>query len=536
MRRAVLVLWTFIVAFICLAGGALAHPHIWIDARTIVLFNDAGEVSGVRHFWKFDEAFSAWTTQGLDVNGDGQISSAEFADLAQENMNGLAAFDFYTFAGTGATDYNFSPVGLADITYDGRHSTLIFTLAPEKPIPVSGRLEIEVADPEYYAAFSFVDNGATMQNAPKDCNIEVNPPKDISDELAQQLFDLGPEVTELPAQLRGAAADLANALIVRCGDVAPAANATEAIENVTRRPASPFVAPPAEKGLPIARTGFLGWVFKQQQNFYGALTGALSQLKTDGNAFWVLGGLSFLYGVFHAAGPGHGKVVISSYMFAAEAEVRRGVALSFISAMMQSVTAVVFVSIAAIALNLTSSALSQGSNYLIIGSYVLVVALGLWLVVRKVFGLGHHHHAPHDHDNGHAHEHSHNHSHDHNHDHDDHMHHAIAPAQTRGGWREMLAVVFAVGLRPCSGALIVLVFALSQGLFWVGVLSVFLMGFGTALSVAILASVAVGIKGAAGLLSGGRYGALAGHLVWWLELLGAFAVLGFGLVFLLANL
>ncbi len=76
-------------------------------------------------------------------------------------------------------------------------------------------------------------------------------------------------------------------------------------------------------------TGLLGWVADQQRNFYQALTAALGRLKTDYNGFWVLGGLSFLYGIFHAAGPGHGKVVISSYVLANERQVKRGIVLSF---------------------------------------------------------------------------------------------------------------------------------------------------------------------------------------------------------------
>ena len=109
----------------------------------------------------------------------------------------------------------------------------------------------------------------------------------------------------------------------------------------------------------MPRTGFLGWVAQQQATFYAALTGALGRLKTDNNAFWVLGSLSFLYGIFHAAGPGHGKVVISSYVLANERQLRRGVMLSFLSAMLQSVVAVVFVGIAAAGLALTSTAMGE---------------------------------------------------------------------------------------------------------------------------------------------------------------------------------
>jgi ABC-type nickel/cobalt efflux system permease component RcnA len=106
------------------------------------------------------------------------------------------------------------------------------------------------------------------------------------------------------------------------------------------------------------------------------------------------------------------------------------------------------------------------------------------------------------------------------------------PAQTGGNWREQLGVVLAAGLRPCSGALIVLAFALSQGLLPAGIVAVLLMGLGTGITVAILASLAVGLKGLA--LSGG--GALAAGIVWWAELAGAVLVLAFGIVLLIASL
>jgi nickel/cobalt exporter len=110
------------------------------------------------------------------------------------------------------------------------------------------------------------------------------------------------------------------------------------------------------------------------------------------------------------------------------------------------------------------------------------------------------------------------------------------PSQLRtGGWREALGVVFAVGLRPCSGALVVLVFALSQGVLWAGVASVYLMGIGTAITVATLATIAMFAKSAARRLAGGRR-TIVTDLVWWAELCAAFFVFGFGILLVLANL
>ncbi len=108
-------------------------------------------------------------------------------------------------------------------------------------------------------------------------------------------------------------------------------------------------------------------------------------------------GSSFLYGVFHAAGPGHGKVVIGSYMLANERQLKRGISLSFAAALMQSLVAVVFVGIAAAILGLSSIAMSDAVSWIEKASYALVALLGLWLIARKLFGWGH------SHDHGHEH-------------------------------------------------------------------------------------------------------------------------------------
>src|SRR5262245_65327088 len=96
---------------------------------------------------------------------------------------------------------------------------------------------------------------------------------------------------------------------------------------------NPFGAP---KGAPIAPppppSGITGWLLAKQAEFYRLLSGAIRNAKTDGSAAWLLMGLSFAYGIFHAAGPGHGKAVISSYLVANEETWKRGIVLSFASA------------------------------------------------------------------------------------------------------------------------------------------------------------------------------------------------------------
>ena len=92
-----------------------------------------------------------------------------------------------------------------------------------------------------------------------------------------------------------------------------------------------------------APTGITGWILAEQSRFYRALSGLIRAAKTDGSALWALMGISFIYGIFHAAGPGHGKAVISSYLVANEETWRRGIVLSFASALLQAVSAIVIV-------------------------------------------------------------------------------------------------------------------------------------------------------------------------------------------------
>ena len=257
--------------------------------------------------------------------------------------------------------------------------------------------------------------------------------------------------------------------------------------------------------------GFAGYILAKQAEFYRMLSGAIRAAKTDGSAAYTLIGISFLYGIFHAAGPGHGKAVISSYVVANDETWKRGVFLSFASAMLQAFTAIAIVGIAAALLGATARTMGAAVRVIEIVSYGLIVLIGLRLVWVKGGALikllrgerahGRHHDHAHDH---HGHGHHHHPAHDHHeHDHDDghawgHAH-APEPAELKGrDWmRRGLAAIVAVGLRPCSGAILVLVFALAQGLFWLGVVSTFAMGIGTAITVAAIAVFAVAARGAA---------------------------------------
>ncbi|PIT00730.1 nickel transporter [Bradyrhizobium nitroreducens] len=301
---------------------------------------------------------------------------------------------------------------------------------------------------------------------------------------------------------------------------------------------NPFGAPKQAQAPEPEASGIIGWLLAKQSEFYRQMSATIRAAKSDGSAVWTLLFISFAYGIFHAAGPGHGKAVIASYLVANRETARRGIALSFASALMQSLVAILIVGISAWILNATAKTMCKAEGVIEIASYALIALFGLRLVwvkgrtfiralqavqpVPAIAGVPHHHdhhhhhdahdhhgHDHHQHDHGHDHAHAHAH-HGHDHVHDEHCGHSHGPTPSElagpGGWRRGFAAILTVGIRPCSGAILVLVFALAQGLFWAGIAATFLMGLGTAITVAAIAVVAVSAKDIAARLSAGRDG------------------------------
>jgi ABC-type nickel/cobalt efflux system permease component RcnA len=329
------------------------------------------------------------------------------------------------------------------------------------------------------------------------------------------------------------------------------------------KPISPFAAteampPPAFRApsaAPMQGQGPLGglfaWVLVQQQSLQRTLAASVKSLKTDkplAGAF-TLAALSFLYGILHAVGPGHGKTIISSYVVANEETVRRGVLISFIAAALQAFTAVALVGVLLIGLGASGLQVNAWSAQLESLSYALIALVGLYLLSSQVMRLWRRRFGANESGSRGAHQHDHDsHAHHHHHDHGSHHahhHHAEGEAcdhmvdarQLAGpfSWRKVMAVVLSVGIRPCTGAILVLVFALTQGVFWAGVAATFAMALGTAITVAVLATLALGSRELA-LKLGGANAAWA-NAVWTSCAIGGAAVIFlFGTLLFLASL
>ena len=236
----------------------------------------------------------------------------------------------------------------------------------------------------------------------------------------------------------------------------------------------------------------IGWIYTQQRIFHQELIDGLRSLTDGGGtaAAWALISASFLYGVFHAAGPGHGKAVLTTYLVTHREQMKRGVLLAAISAFTQGAVAIALV----YGLILVAGWLpdntkpTDAASWSERASFALLMALGGYLIYRAVrSGLKRwrgqeasccgHSHAP-----------------------------SKEQIAATGSFRATLGVILSIGLRPCTGAVLVLVFAQVVGLHWAGVAAVAAMSAGTAIAVSALAFAAVNARSFAGRLVAGRGG------------------------------
>ncbi len=269
------------------------------------------------------------------------------------------------------------------------------------------------------------------------------------------------------------------------------------------------------------------WIMEQQRHFHRHLAISLRQMATDPGAIWALTGISFAYGVFHAAGPGHGKAVIATYLLTQESRLTRGITLAAASALAQGLVAVILVGglrMMAGWMPITANAAAGWSER---ASFFLLSALGAWFVIRAVqrlrwtgrarTAMADHANPPHEHGPGCG------------------CAHGPSAQQINAPhtWRTTASVILSIGLRPCSGAVLVLALAQMTGSPWAGIGAVAAMSAGTAMTVAALALITVKARHwAATILGRGHGGGWAGLAF---SLVGGGALCLLGLSLLLAS-
>jgi ABC-type nickel/cobalt efflux system permease component RcnA len=236
--------------------------------------------------------------------------------------------------------------------------------------------------------------------------------------------------------------------------------------------ADPFAAgsaadAPAQAASPGLFRGVMIGFVRLQRDINHALTDSVAGLKRGGSpgAIALCLAIAFAYGVFHAVGPGHGKAVILSYFLSREARIMRGIWMGSQIAFFHVVSAIVIVLLVHWLLDVAFAQPVDQLQFLKLGSYGAIAAVGLFMLMSAVRrlrvadgagGAGHDHHAC---------------------------------SGAHGGESGILS--FAVGLIPCSGAVLILVYALANGLLVAGILMTLCIAVGMAITLSAIGIAAV---------------------------------------------
>lgn len=226
------------------------------------------------------------------------------------------------------------------------------------------------------------------------------------------------------------------------------------------------------------------WAQSAQRGFQEQMALGLRALRAgEPGALATLWGLCFAYGFVHAVGPGHGKFLLGAYGAGHDVPVMRMVGIGLASSLAQGGTAIALVYGGVLVFNASREALQlAGDVWLERASLIAIALIGLWLVARAarkilwqtmagpaVAPAGHvhcdscgHRHGP-----------------------------ELHEVQALRGWRDTALLIGAIAIRPCTGALFVLILTWRMGLVWQGILAVLIMALGTAAVTASVAATAV---------------------------------------------
>ncbi len=203
-----------IMAFLALNSIAQAHPHVAVTARAEMLFQD-GKVTGIRHAWTFDKAYSAFITQGLDQNGDGILSAEELQGLAKENTESLVDFEYFTVVKANGAKQAFGRPRDYGMTFANDEVTLSYVLPLQTPPATARTVSLEVSDPTFFVAFALADSedAVKLSGAPSGCATTITRPKPM--DVAQQQ-NLSEAFFEALTAASNFGAQFANRAIVAC--------------------------------------------------------------------------------------------------------------------------------------------------------------------------------------------------------------------------------------------------------------------------------------------------------------------------------
>lgn len=456
------------------ARSGLAHPHVYVDASPTFLIGESG-LTGLEQNWLFDEIFTNAILADLGLDAETLATTMGQEKIREGAFAYLANYGYFTFIENNGTripvkEANNFHASLRDgrLVYD-------FTVPLDIPFETMKNFRAAIFDKEYYSDILLVKDAIAFEvDGMAQVSHVVRPAKDQTywQFIVPEAIHLsvsgtpGADAVDLPA---------------------------EEMEEVTLSPMERF----------------MGLVRTVQKELTVKLNGFGMDISGDpfGPALWMFLGLSFLYGIVHAVGPGHGKTVVCSYFLSNPGSFFSGALMGNIITFVHMGSAAVAVGIAYAVFSTGMGGFAEASRALQPASYALLTLMGLFLAFkavrdvirgRKLVEPSCPSHAAQDLD-------------------------ANSPSQIR----RVLLVSFVTGLIPCPGAAVILAFAIGQNIVWAGIGAIVAMAVGMGLTTTLFAWGAVAARGVTLKLSG-RSTRLFNWITAALSICGALVITLFG--------
>lgn len=508
MNKIRLLLFLAILAGTVSPHPVNAHPHCYILNSLRFVFNEEG-LAGIRMDWAFDQFFAGQILDHCDSGRDGVLQASDRSCIEHNYFANLVEHRYFTFI-----KVNGQPVDTESIRdysvslLDGR---LVYQFTIPCPVPsahADTEVRVAVYDPTFYCALTFPDQLPVMLENEGDldygCQVIENRQESyyygqIHPWEAVLVFCRPP--CEESAPVSAAKDDREPKADGSPPDQASTRTETAAVKS------DPPVSGAADRSNPVSfnldrppRMSFQQWILRHQKILRDRMAVLVRQVKgPDGTrALLVLIGLAFVYGIIHAAGPGHGKAVASSYVLARGPRLKKALVFGNLIALFHGTSAVVLVLVLRLAVTAaTGAATAEVDRITRLVSYGSIALMGLVLTIKTILEW------------------------------------KKGPTRNTAAKDEqnVLAMSVLLGLVPCPGVVLVLLFCLSLGIFGVGLLMAFFQTLGMALTISTVTIVVTGgRKGFTSLFS--KHERAAFVLEHGLELAASLAVLGLGIFFL----
>ncbi|MBG0791474.1 MAG: DUF1007 family protein [Desulfovibrionaceae bacterium] len=448
---------------------APAHPHVYVDASLTFALDDAG-LREVRETWLFDDIFSRAIMADLGLTPE-TLSSPEAQKTIHDGAFAyLKNYGWFTFVENGGERVPVTETRDFRASLSGNRLVYEFSVPLGLPLADIRDFRLGVFDPEYYTDIVLADGGVSFEiDGMVRVGHTILPGKD------QTYWQfIVPDMIHL--SVSGAA--------------------------------GPAPEPAADGLREAARPGLPERVMTAVRGLQRELTRRLDEfglrLKDDpfGPALWLFLGLSFVYGVVHAVGPGHGKAVVCSYFLANPGSLAAGALMGNAITFVHMGSAAVAVGAAYLIFSTGMGGFAEASRAIQPASYGLLALMGAYLAVKAVRDI---------------------------------RRGGLLSASSRGhahedeptDLRSMLLVSFVTGLIPCPGAAVILAFAIGLNIFWIGVAALVCMALGMGVTTTLFAWFAVTARSVTLTLSGGN-AALFNRVYAGLSISGAAAIALFG--------